>query len=75
MKNKIRLAIGWFGVLTPVYAAGVLSVLLAAGNVDTAFIGRIILVATVNLIIGFKLLRSMVKEKGVKKYGRSAIRS
>ena len=75
MKNKIRLAVGWFGVLTPVYAAGVLSVLLAAGNVDTAFIGRIILVATVNLIIGVKLLRSMVIEKGVKKHGRGAVRS
>ena len=75
MKNKIRLCIGWFGVLTPVYAAGVLTVLLTLGYIDTTFIGQIIFVSIINCFIGRKLLKTMVVipltkgkgNKGIKK--------
>lgn len=59
MRNKIRLAVGWFGVLTPVYAAGVLTVLFVTGTVDMGFIGRVVLVCAINFYIGRKLLKSM----------------
>lgn len=62
MRNKIRLGIGWFGVLTPVYAAGVLTVLLATGTAEMAFVGRVALVSAINFYIGRKLLKSTVVE-------------
>ena len=57
MRNKIRLAVGWFGVLTPVYAAGVLTVLLATAMVDKEFFGMVIFVSSVNFYIGRKVLK------------------
>ena len=59
MRNKIRLTVGWFGVLTPVYAAGVLTALLAIGTVEMGFIGRVALVSSINFFIGRKLLKSI----------------
>ena len=67
MRNKIRLALGWFGVLTPVYAAGVMTVLLAVGEVDLTLIGRVIFVCVVNFFVGRFILRAKVAEKGAKK--------
>ena len=69
MKDKLRLFLGWFGVLTPVYAAGAVTVLLVIGEVDIALFGRIALVCAINLFIGRKLLKTVVVEKAVKKHG------
>ena len=69
MRNKIRLLTGWFGVLTPVYAAGALTVLLALGNTDWEFAGTVGVVSCVNFIIGRKLLNSMAVIKEVKRHG------
>ena len=67
MKSKIRLCIGWFGVLTPVYAAGVLTVLLASGYIDTMFIVKVVAVSVINCFIGHKLLKTMVVKKRIKR--------
>ena len=69
MKNKTKLIVGWFGVLTPVYAAGVLTVLLVIG--DTALVGGIIVVSIINCFMGYKVLKSKLPEKGAKKHGNS----
>lgn len=66
MKNKIRLFVGWFGLLTPVYAAGVVTTLVAVGIVDMSLIVRIVLVSAINCFMGRKILRMKLKEKGVK---------
>ena len=59
MRNKFRLFIGWFGVLTPVYAAGVLTALCVTGPVEMGFIGRVALVSSINFYIGRRLLKSV----------------
>lgn len=59
MRNKFRLFIGWFGVLTPVYAAGVLTALFVTGPVETGFIGRVVLVSSINFFVGRRLLKSI----------------
>jgi len=59
VRNKIRLIIGWFGMLTPVYAAGVLTVLFATGAVEMEFVGKVIFVSSINFFIGRKLLKSL----------------
>ena len=66
MKNKIRLFIGWFGVLTPVYAAGALTVVLAAGEIESMVVTRILVVSAINCVIGYKLLKVKIAEKGAK---------
>ena len=59
MRNKIRLFVGWFGVLTPVYAAGILTMLFVSGSVEMGFVGRVAIVSFVNFYIGRKLLKSI----------------
>lgn len=66
MRNKIRLFIGWFGVLTPVYAAGVVTVLLTIGNVDGGFILRVVAVSAINCFIGYKILKMKIVGKEAK---------
>jgi len=67
MRNKFRLFLGWFGVLTPVYAAGALTVLLITGEDTTNFVGQVLFISGINFFVGRKLLKSMVV---VKKKGR-----
>lgn len=62
MRNKIRLFFGWFGVLTPVYAAGVLTVLFATGPTELGLIGKVVAVSFINLFVGYKILKAEVKE-------------
>ena len=69
MKNKLRLFLGWFGVLTPVYAAGALTVLFVIGESDMPFLGGVALVSAINFLVGRNLLKTMVVEKVVKKRG------
>ena len=75
MKNKIRLGIGWFGVLTPVYAAGVLTVLLALHIIDGGLIARIVFVSAVNCFVGRKILKVKLPIEGEKENARNATKS
>jgi len=69
-KRNIIKAIGWFGVLTPVYAAGVMTVLLAMNYGDGLYYGRILFVCVVNGYIGYRILKSLrVPLKKVKRHG------
>jgi len=69
LEHKIRLFFGWFGVLTPVYAAGALTVLLTAGFDNIAFIVRAVVISAVNCFIGYKILKIKIAEKGAKEDG------
>ena len=62
MKNRIRLFVGWFGVLTPVYAAGILTVLFATGATEIGLIGKVVAVCFINFFIGWRILKSEVKD-------------
>lgn len=74
MKNKIRLAIGWFGVLTPVYAAGILTMLFVIDYIHMQFIAGVVLVSILNFMIGWNIIRLKLPEKEENKHGCTATR-
>jgi len=63
MRHKFRLFIGWFGILTPAYAAGVLTAMYTLGQPDLQFVGQVVGVSILNLVIGRKVLKQMSAEK------------
>jgi hypothetical protein len=74
MKYKgARVFIGWFGVLTPVFGAGVLTALYAFGEPNHLFAGQVIVVSTLNYFIGRKVLNltAIANEVKGKKHGNT----
>ncbi len=69
MKNNIRKFVGWFGVLTPVYAAGALTVLFVFGNPGADLVSQILVVSGVNFFVGRRILKTTVVTKEVKRHG------
>ena len=67
--NKLKLYIGWFGVLTPVFACGVLVGVGLMGGITGMFIGQVVVVSAINFFVGKMLLKpvSPIKGKGRKK--------
>lgn len=64
MKNKIALGVGWFGILTPVLAAGGVLVLWNNGmGVSTTFAIQVGVVCIINFLAGYKILKWVVAEK------------
>jgi len=64
--NRLRLFLGWFGVLTPVFAAGVLFGVCLTSSVSTVFVGQLAVVSAINYYVGRKLLKPVMVKKGVK---------
>jgi len=74
-KNKVkpitglRLYFGWFGLLTPVFGAGILVGVGLLGALNTIFIVQVVVASVINYFVGRYLLKPVEAEKKVKSYG------
>lgn len=66
--NRLRLYLGWFGVLTPVFGAGVLAGVGLMGGLTGMFVGQVVFVCAVNYFVGWQFLKPVGVKKGVKRY-------
>lgn len=62
--NKVRPIIGWFGVLTPVFGAGVLAGVGLLGGLSGMFIGQVVVVSAINYFVGRMLLKPVPAIRG-----------
>lgn len=69
--NRLRLAIGWFGVLTPVFGFGVLVGVGLMGGLNSMLIGQVVVVSAINYFVGKQLLKPvpLTKGKRIKSHG------
>ena len=71
MKAKIALGFGWFGIATPLLAAFGLLILWNNGlTVSTMFAVQVGIVCAINAFIGYKILKSVAREKK-RTYGKA----
>lgn len=76
MKNKnrvkpvtgMRLYLGWFGLLTPVFGAGMLVGVGMLGALNPVFIAQVVIAGTINYFIGRHLLKPIAVENKKVKY-------
>ena len=66
---KLRLYLGWFGLLTPVFGAGVLFGVCMIGSPTLLFVGQVVVAGAINFYIGRKLLKTGEIKKRVGIYG------
>ena len=65
MKTKLAKGVGWFGVLTPIFAGGGLLVLWTNGLTPTLpYAGMLAVVCAINFVVGYKLLKRVAVERG-----------
>ena len=57
MKKKLLLWLGWFGVLTPVYVAGVLTVLFLTSSTTPILLMQLVGGSAINCYVGRRLLK------------------
>ena len=56
MRRKIVKFTGWFGMLTPIFCAGVLLGMWSVATPELWFVGRLLIVSVVNYRVGRGLL-------------------
>ena len=62
--NKLRAYVGWFGVLTPVFGAGVLTGIGLLGAISPMFIVQVTIVSAINYFVGRMLLKPVPAIRG-----------
>jgi len=68
-KNKVkpvtglRLYFGWFGLLTPVFGAGMLVGVGILNALTPVFIAQVVVASVINYFVGRHLLKPVVEEK------------
>lgn len=65
--NKLKLYLGWFGLLTPVFGAGVLVGVGLLGTLSGMFVAGVVVASSVNYFAGRMLLRPVSAIRGKKK--------
>lgn len=76
MKNKnkvkpitgLRLYFGWFGLLTPVFGAGMLMGVGLLGALNPIFIVQVVGTSVFNYFVGRHLLKPIIAEEKGKRY-------
>ena len=57
-RNRIRLFVGYFGVLTPVFMLGMIAGFIYLGYIDGKMIIPLMVVSAVNFFFGYWVLKS-----------------
>ena len=65
--GKLRLYLGWFGLLTPVFGAGMLAGIGLLGALDSIFIVQVVVASGINYFVGRYLLKPVVVIRGEEK--------
>ena len=58
MRNRIRLFVGYFGILTPVFMIGMITGFIIMGYIDGQVIIPLMVVSAINFLGGYKVLKS-----------------
>lgn len=68
--KRLRLYLGWFGVLMPVFASGVLVGVGLSGGLSAMYVVQVVVVSAICYFVGRQLLKPvMARKKKVKSYG------